>query len=133
MSNDVWRIVIGLVVFAHGVGHVFFLVPTLGLAQWGITGRSWLLSGRVPDVVVKVIGGVLWLLVIAGFVAAAIGVWSQQEWWRGLAVASSAVSLLGLALFAQRSQPFLSAGAMDVLILVALLLFQWPSAALVGS
>jgi hypothetical protein len=92
-----------------------------------------LLSDHVPDGTVKIIGGALWLLALVGFVAAGIGVWSQQERWRGVAVASSAVSLLGLALFAQASQPFLSAGAMDVIILVGLLLVHWPSAELVGS
>jgi hypothetical protein len=72
-------------------------------------------------------------LVIAGFVAAAVGLWTQQEWWRGVAVASSAVSLLGVAVFAERGQQFLSAAAMDVIILVALLVFHWPSAGLVGA
>jgi hypothetical protein len=133
MSNSLWRVIIGVVIAAHGVGHLFFLVPTLGLAQWGLTGRSWLLSGHVPDVAIKIVGGALWLVVIAGFVAAGVGVLSQQEWWRSVAVVSSAVSWLGLALFAQASQPFLSAGAMDVIILVALLLVHWPSVGLVGS
>lgn len=133
MSNSLWRILIGSVIAAHGVGHLFFFVPTLGLAQWGLTGRSWLLSGHVPDGTVKIVGGALWLLALVGFVAAGIGVWSQQAWWRGVAVASSGVSLLGLALFAQASQPFLSAGAMDAIILVALLLIHWPATELVGS
>jgi len=134
MSSDWWRMLIGAVIAAHGVGHVFFLVPTVGLAHWaGLTGRSWLLSGHIPDLAVKIAGAVLWLLVIAGFVAAGVGVWSQQEWWRSVAIASSAVSLLGLALFAQGGQQFLSAAVMDVIILVALLVFHWPSAALVGA
>jgi hypothetical protein len=134
MSSDLWRILIGAVIAAHGVGHVFFLVPTVGLAQWGgLTGRSWLLSGRIPEMAVKIAGAVLWLLAIVGFVAAGVGVWSQQEWWRDVAVASSAVSLLAVALFAQPGQQFLSAGVMDVIILVALLVFHWPAAALVGS
>jgi hypothetical protein len=128
-----WRVVSIVLLAVHGVGHLFFLVPTLGVAQWGFAGRSWLLTGHVPDTVVKVAGGVLWLLVIAGFVAAAIGLWGQQEWWRGVAVGSAAVSLLGLALFAQATQPFLSAGLMDIAILVALVLFHWPTADMVGA
>jgi hypothetical protein len=45
------------------------------------------------------------------------------------------VSLLALALFASGigRQPVLSAGLMDVAILVVLLLIQWPSADLVGA
>lgn len=133
MTNNLWRILTALVIALHGVGHVFFLVPTLGLAQWGLAGRSWLLSGHVPDMMVKIIGSALWLLALVGFVAAGAGVWGQQEWWRGLAVASAVVSLLGLALFAEPLQPIYSAGLMDIVILVALLLARWPSADLVGS
>jgi hypothetical protein len=133
MSNNLWRILIALVIAGHGVGHLFFLVPTLGLAQWGLAGRSWLLSDRVPDMALKVAGGALWLLAMAGFVAAAVGVFGQQDWWRGAAVASAGVSLLGLVLFAQPLQPIYSAGLTDVAILVALLLVHWPSVELVGS
>jgi hypothetical protein len=43
------------------------------------------------------------------------------------------VSLLGVAVFAERGQQFLSAAAMDMIILVALLVFHWPSAGLVGA
>jgi hypothetical protein len=50
-----------------------------------------------------------------------------------LAVGSSVVSLLGLALFLQAKPPFFNAGAMDVIILVALLLLHWPSPTLIGS
>jgi uncharacterized membrane-anchored protein YitT (DUF2179 family) len=133
MSNILWRILIAIVIAGHGVGHIFFLVPTLGLAEWGLAGRSWLLSDHVPGAGVKVVGGALWLLAIAGFVAASIGVLSQQEWWRGVAVASAAVSLLGLVLFAQPLQPIYSAGLMDLATLVALLLIRWPTVELVGS
>lgn len=133
MSNSLWRILIGTVIAAHGVGHLFFLVPTLGLAQWGLTGRSSLLNGHIPELAVKVVGGALWLVVIAGFVAAGIGVLSQQEWWRAVAIGSAVVSLLGLALFWQPVQPVYSAGLMDIAILVALLLVHWLSVSLVGS
>lgn len=131
--SGLWRIAIASVIVLHGVGHVFFLVPTLGLAQWGMTGRSWLLSGHIPDLVVKLFGGILWSVAIISFVAAGAGVWNQQEWWRGLAVASAAVSLVGLLLFAEPIQPIYSAAVMDIILVVALLLFHWPSASLVGS
>jgi|GEM_PF-2956544 len=132
MTLNVWRVVLTLVIAAHGIGHLFFLVPTLGLAQWGFAGRSWLLSGNVPDALVKIVGGILWVLAIAGLLAAAGGLWSQQTWWRGMAMASSVVSLVGLALFAQPTQPFVSAGVLDIIILGALIL-RWPPVDLVGA
>jgi hypothetical protein len=75
------------------------------------------------------------LAVIVGFTAAAVGLFGQQPWWRPLAIGSAGVSLLALALFAGGidRQPLLSAGLMDVAILVALLWIRWPSVDLVGA
>ncbi|NLE75563.1 MAG: hypothetical protein GX605_02275 [Chloroflexi bacterium] len=120
------RAILALAVGAHGLGHIFFLAPTLGLSGWGVFGRSWLLSGRVPAVAVQTKGGAPWLLALLGFVAAEVGVWGQHGWRRDLAIASAALSLRGLALFAQPLQPFISAGLMNVAILVALLWLRWP-------
>jgi len=133
MSTDSWRILIALVVAVHGIGHTYFLVYALGLVQREQASRSWLLSGRLPDAAVRGVGILIWLLVTAGFVAVGVGILGQHDWWRGLAVVSSVVSLLGLALFLQAKLPFFNAGAMDVIILVALLLAHWPSAELVRS
>ena len=132
MSRNVWHVVLTVLLAVHGLGHIFFLIPTMGVAQWGFPGRSWLLSDRVPDALVRTLGSVLWLLVIAGFIAAGAGLWSQQMWWRGLALATSAISLLGLVLFAQPTQPFVSAAVLDVVILVALIL-RGPPVDLLGA
>jgi hypothetical protein len=35
MSNDTLRIILAIVVSAHGIGHVLFLVPSLGLGRLG--------------------------------------------------------------------------------------------------
>jgi hypothetical protein len=75
----------------------------------------------------------VWLIALFGLMVAGAGILGQHEWWRGVAVGSAAVSLLGFALFGQPIQPVYSAGLMDIAILVALLLVHWPSAALVGS
>lgn len=133
MTNDSWRILIAVVLAAHGIGHTYFLVDVLGLVKGEQAGYSWLLSGRIPDAAVKAVGILVWSLATAGFVAAGAGIFGQYGWWRGLAVAFSVLSLLCLALFLQPKLPFFNAGAMDVIILVALLLVHWPSAALVGS
>lgn len=135
MSGSTLRAILALVIAAHGVGHVLLLAPCLGIAQWGQSARSWLLTGTLGDVPTRLIGGILWLVVIAGFLAAGIGLLSQHAWWRTLAVASAAISLLALFLFARGgdAQPLLSAAAMDLVVLVALLLVRWPSVGLVGA
>lgn len=135
MSGGTWRLILALVLVAHGIGHVLFLAPCLGFTQWGQSAHSWLLTRIVGDVPTRAIGGLLWLVVIVGLMAAGVGLLGQQSWWRTLAVGSAGVSLLALILFAGGigTQPLLSAALMDIAILVALLWVQWPSAALVGA
>ena len=135
MPGNTLRTILALVVAAHGVGHVLLLAPCLGIAQWGQSARSWLLTGTLGDGPTRLIGGLLWLAVITGFVAAAIGLLGQHAWWRTLAVASAVVSLFALFLFARGgdAQPLLSAAAMDLVVMAALLLAHWPSIDLVGA
>jgi hypothetical protein len=135
MSNELWRIVLAVVIGAHGLGHVLFLVSCLGLANWGQSTRSWLLTSLAGDRVTCAIGNMLWVAAIAGFMAAAVGILSQQEWWRVVAIGSAGISLLGLALFLDRqpTPPTLSAAIVDLAILAALLWLQWPPPALIGS
>jgi hypothetical protein len=133
MSAGIVRIVIALVILIHGIGHVLFLAPCLGLTQWGQSAHSWILTRALGDVPTRVIGGLLWLVVIVGFIAAGAGLLGQVTWWRSFAVASAGVSLLALLLFVTSgsTQPILSAALMDIAILVALLWLHWPSTDLV--
>ncbi len=135
MSGGFWRIVVALVILMHGIGHVLFLAPCLGITQWGQSAHSWLLSRALGDVPTRLIGCLLWLLVVVGFASAGVGLLSQGAWWRIVADCSAGVSLLALALFASSSsaQPILSAALMDVAILVALVWMRWPSVDLVGA
>jgi hypothetical protein len=135
MSGSFWRIVVTLVILVHGIGHVLFLAPCLGITQWGQSAHSWLLTRTLGDGATRVIGSLLWLVIIVGFLTAGIGLLGQDAWWRTLAVASAGVSLLALILFASGSstQPLLSAALMDIAILVALVWMHWPSVDLVGA
>ena len=135
MSQTVWRAVLTLVLGAHGLGHMVFLVSTLGIADWGGPSHSWLLAGLCGGAVVRIAGSLIWFLALAGFIAAAIGLFAQLEWWRTVAIASASVSLLGLVLFWTNPpiSSILSAGLFDLVVLVALLVVRWPSANLVGA
>jgi hypothetical protein len=135
MSAGFWRIAVAIVILAHGLGHALFLAPCLGIAQWGQSAQSWLLTRTLGEFPTRVIGSLLWLGVIVGFVAAGVGLLGQHAWWRTLAVASAGVSLLALGLFLKggQAQPVLSAAFMDVAMLVALLWAKWPSGGLVGA
>ncbi len=135
MSAHTWRTILALIVLAHGVGHVLYLIPSLGIAQLGQSTKSWLLTPALGDTLTRVVGSILWLAVLTGFVAAGVGLLGQLTWWRTAAVAASGVALLGLGLFANGSdvQSQLCAGLMSATILVALLLIRWPSVELVGA
>jgi hypothetical protein len=135
MSQTLWRIILALVLGAHGIGHLVFLVSTLGLGNWGGPSQSWLLANLAGGAVQRVVGGLIWIVALAGFIAAAVGLLAGQPWWRTAAVASAGVSLLGAALVWANppASSALSAAIFDVAVLVALLLLHWPSESLVGA
>lgn len=119
------RIVLALVVGAHGLGHILFLLPLLGIADWGQSTRSWLLgSGGLA----KGLGSVLWIAATVGFVAVAIGIYGENSWWRAVAIASSVASVLGLILYwsSPVSSPVLSAFVFNMLVLGSLFVLNWP-------
>jgi hypothetical protein len=135
MSGNTWRTILAIVVMTHGVGHVLFAVPCLGIAQWGQSTHSWLLTRGLGDTLTRAIGTLIWLAVIAAFTAAGVGLLGQHTWWRPVAVAAAGISLLGIVIFAHGGdvQSQLSAGLMSVAILVALLWIRWPAVDLVGA
>lgn len=125
------RLVLALVVGAHGVGHVLFLASSLGIAGWGQSARSWLLG---DGGLARGLGSLVWLLATAGFVAAAIGVFGESEWWRTLAIVSALISIVGLILYwtSPATSPAISAFVFNLLVLGALLVLKWPASAHAG-
>jgi len=132
-----WRIVIALVLLAHGIGHSLGLFPAFGLAktkQW--TDHSWLLTDFIGESAARWFGVILWLAAMLGFIGAALGFYGiliPQE-WRSLAIASAIVSLVGIALYWNAFQSLtnkIGAIAIDLIILVALLWAHWPASEIV--
>lgn len=116
------RILLGLFLFGHGFVHL----------NWRTYGprTSWLLPGA-GAAALRGLGATLFVLAAVGFFGATLGVFIQQGWWRPVAVASSMVSLLLLALFWNRG--LIVGAAIDLAILIALLWAHWPPASRVGS
>jgi hypothetical protein len=80
---------------------------------------------------VRGIGIALFATATAGFVLAGIAVLAQQGWWRPMAVAAAAVSLL---LFALYWSPQLWIGTLlSAAVLATLLVARWPAPELVGA
>lgn len=127
MANWV-RIALALVVGAHGIGHVLFVVPLWGGTDWGQSTTSWLLGNAS---LAKGVGSVIWVAALAGFIAVAIGIAGDSGWWRTVAIVSSLVSILGLVLFwsSPASSPAISALVFNLVVMGSLLVLHWPPVA----
>lgn len=126
MSN--WlRVVLAILVGAHGIGHILFLMPLVSSTSWGQAAQSWLLG---DGGLAKGVGVLIWLVALVGFLVAAFGIFRETDWWQTAAVVSTAVSTLGLILFWSKpvTSPAISALVFNLIILVSLLVFHWPAA-----
>jgi hypothetical protein len=127
---------LAIVVFAHGVGHLLFLGPAVGLGNWaGQTGQSWILSGSLGDGVARAIAAIVWSSVVVLFVAGVGGFLAGTDWWRAVMIAAAAVSIVGIVAYWDgiATTNAIFALVVDVLILGSLVLAHWPSTQLAGS
>jgi hypothetical protein len=132
------KVVIAVVLLAHGIGHSIGLLQILKLATvnpiW--RGDSWVLTGAIGEGATQLIGATLWIIAIIGFaVLAAIVVgWLPESWFTPLAVGSAIVSLAGVALFPVAFPLTSTVGAVvvDVVVLVAATWFRWLPSELAG-
>ena len=94
------RYLIGIVLFAHGVGHLLFLANSWGYWKGGEESSSWLFSGLLgAGQAVEGIFGLLWLIPLIGFVAVSWGYLAHQGWWPQLALAAATISLVMIVLW----------------------------------
>jgi hypothetical protein len=130
------KIVVAVVLFAHGIGHVLGPLQVAKVAQVNPTwaGDSWLLTGVAGQMASNVVGLVLWVAAVVGFVASAAVVmgWLPASWWVPLAVGSSVVSLVAIALFPAAFPLTSTIGAVivDIAVLVAVVGLKWAPTAL---
>jgi hypothetical protein len=126
MMSTLARLILAIVIGAHGLGHILFLVPLLGRADWGQPAQSWL-WGRGG--LAKGVGSLIWLVAILGLAAAAVGLFQMTDWWRAVAIVAALVSTAGLLLFwvSPPGSPVVSALVLNLLVLAALVIFHWPS------
>ena len=89
------RYLLTIALFAHGVGHLLFLVNSWGYWNGDKEGSSsWLYSGVLgAGQTLQGLLGLVWLVLLIGFVAVSWGYLTHQGWWPQLALASAAVSL----------------------------------------
>ncbi len=144
MSDQIIKIIIGAALLLHGLGHGGALGALIWIrfrpgdntGAW-LAARSWLFPS-LPAATATAVASVFWILSLIGFVAAALSFWGilvPGDAWRQLAVASSIVSILGIALFFGTWPTFntLAALGMNIAVLVALLWLHWPPQAMFGK
>jgi len=112
----------------HGAGHMLFLVSLIGLSNWGQTAESWLFSRIGGCRAEQFFGSMIWLGATTGFIAAAVGLYFQVDWWRSGAIWGAIISIAGLLLFWKNPPSLLNVAALcvDILVLVILFVFNWP-------
>jgi len=129
MSTSTVRIITGLLLIVHGIGHSLAFFPALNISStenWHY--RSWLLSGLLGDSGSRVVIIILFAIPFIGFIAAGLGVFGilvPHDMWQKLAIISAAVGLVALALFWNAFPTFfpnkIGAIVVDLLVLWALL------------
>jgi hypothetical protein len=115
--------IVALLLALHGLVHVMGMTATWQVGPAGTVSAS---PGLVPAISAgtppaKVLG-VLWLIAMAGFIAASAGLLAHLPWWRPAAAAACVVSLaLSIAWWSDAK-----AGAfIDVAILAGLVVSAW--------
>ena len=139
MAAATTRVVLGVILLGHGIGHALGIMAALGLGSAeGWSARSWLLTDALGDPIARGISFLVWALALLGFLGAALGLfgWLPHGWWRTLALVASVISLVGLALywnaFPQLSSKLAAIGV-DLAVLYALLIARWPSETILGT
>ena len=129
MSPTGIRIIIALVLFIHGVGHIMALLPAFKIAStetWH--ARSWLLNRFIGESASRVILVILFGAALIGFVCSAFGLMGwliPHDAWRSLSIWSAVISLIAIVLYWNAFVAFfpnkVGAFAVDVSVLVCLL------------
>ncbi len=99
------QIGIGLFIVAHGLVHIMFefnIQDPNNEKNVGWSGESWVLFNFLNENTVKLVGKILWGLVIVGFVVAGLGYLELPvfiDWWETTLILSSILSLVSFVLF----------------------------------
>jgi hypothetical protein len=103
MSASTLRIVVAVVLTAHGIGHALAILPVFGVKLSDKhSPSSWILTGLLGGTLASRFGFLIWISALMGFVGAGLGLlgWLvPTDWWQPLAIGAAITSLLGLFIF----------------------------------
>ena len=130
------RFLFGVFVLLHGLVHLWYVTLSQRWvefqAEMGWSGASWLLTPLLGDAATRTLATLLYALAALGFVGGAIGIFAGQAWWRPVVVGSAAFSAVTILIFWDSGlqmivEKGLAGFLIDAALLVALLVFDWPS------
>ena len=129
------RLIVGVFMVLHGLVHLLYFGQSARYfeLQPGMLwpDGSWTFSKLLGDETARLLANIFLVLAAIGFVAGGAGIFIRQAWWRPVVVGVSAFSAVIFILFWDGGlQNLDDKGAIGVLInvaiLVAVLVFQWP-------
>ena len=129
------NILIGIFFVLHGLVHMLYFGQSAGYfeLQPGMVwpDGSWAFSRLLGEAGARNLASVLLVLAALGFAVGGIGIFAKQAWWRPVVVATTVFSSVVYLLFWDGGFQHLdNKGGVGILInlaiLSALLIFQWP-------
>ena len=120
-----WRVLFIAFLIAHGAVHLAVWLSPINPDGPFDPSHSWLLGDqRVAAIALAVVAGAL--LMVGG-----VGLWMAEPWWRTLALAGLAASLVLMVLYFHPW--FLPIEIINAALIIALLWLDWPSETFVGA
>ena len=93
-SSDVAKYVLVVLLALHGLVHGLGFAATWKIGPVvAVSATPSLVPGLVPGGAPVQVLGVLWLVALIAFAAAAFGLLTDRTWWRSVAVTAAVVSL----------------------------------------
>jgi hypothetical protein len=121
---NILSIVVAITLLGHGIGHVMGFLASWTKLPMGFTESPWIFPGDiyVQSTVGKVFG-ILWLITMGIFIAAAIGLFTEHSWWITMAIIASFLSLVAIIPWWNTFTPGskLAAVLVDIVVIAALL------------
>lgn len=139
MTPATLRIIIGVVLIVHGVGHWMGLLPASGLFSsetWH--ARSWLFTDLLGETGARILCALIFGLTLIGSIAAGLAVFNwvvPHDWWRPLAIISAIISTQALVFYWNGyAMIFNKVGGIivNLAIFIGLIIMRWPSEADIG-
>ena len=131
------RYIVGVFIVLHGIVHLLYFGQSARYFElkpgllW--PDGSWAFSRLLGNEAVRNLASVLLILVAMGLIGGGIGILASQVWWRPVVVGGAILSsILYIVFWNGRMKNLDAQGAVGILIdaaiLVAVLIFRWPSA-----